>query len=170
MLDNALSELIVNSLKVLANVVQNPQPTTQGHATAPTIYFQHLFDNRVGRPKVRLEWNESTHQFDEIEDAYVESNYQISAVAPTTSAVSASTSFDLASNAVAVLQSQKFIRQLAGIGMGIQRVSQVRNPYFVDDNKRNVPMPSFDIVFSHNRILVNGVPEIKSVDVDLKRV
>lgn len=173
MFDNQLSALIVTALGSLGNVVQNPQPTTQGHATAQTIYFQHLFDYRVGRPKVEMIWNDAEGLFDETETIFVESTYQISAVAPTVidgATENTKTSFDTINMACSMLQSSKFVRELAEKGAGIQRVGRIANPYFEDDNKRNTPMPSFDIVFSHQRKLVNGVPEIKSVEVDLKRV
>jgi E217 gateway protein gp29 len=70
------------------------------------------------------------------------------------------TASDIANLACYVLQSQTAIQTLEAQGVGILRIPEISNPYFVDDRERYEAAPAFDFQLTHKQIIVTGAPII----------
>jgi hypothetical protein len=159
MLDNPLISLLIATLKsgltargVSMSVKQSNQPRQQGPEIGPAAYITKLSDHRhgfVGRSDV---WNATDQVIDHTETQVMESTFQITILAPTNPAdTSALTASDLAETCASVLQHESAITAFSAQNVGVLRVIDVRNPYFVDDQDQFRASPSFDIVLTHEQ-------------------
>lgn len=80
------------------------------------------------------------------------------------------TASDLANLAAHIMQSTDTVAQLEAKGIGVLKVKQVRNPYFVDDRQRYEASPSFDFTISNQQTTITGVPIVSETDFQLLRV
>lgn len=77
------------------------------------------------------------------------------------------TAADLLNYAAYALQNQDFIAAIEEEGVGILRITDVRNPYFMDDRDRFEASPSFDFVLTHKQIIVSQTPIIEKIVVQI---
>lgn len=142
-------------------VAQAWQPQAAGAASGPAIYMSKVLDHRHGSPKrdtipdpdnvarvIRreLQQYETTLQFTGIwEDG-------------------ALTAADILNNAAAVLQSDLGLDALRAAGIGVERVTTVRNPDFVNDYGNFEAAPSFDIVVTHLQTTLTKAPAVTAYD------
>lgn len=74
-------------------------------------------------------------------------------------------------NAIAyILQSDSTVQTLEAQGIGILRVTDIRNPPFVDDRDRFEFGPSFDFTLTHKQVISSTVPILQSEEVDIYSV
>lgn len=138
-------------------VVQKNPPVQEGTAYAPTIYFEKLFDNAYGWPEVNYSHNDpvppNTHgTFTTREDQWTETTIQVSAlVLQDVTNLSLPTASDVVNYMKLYMNSRQTIAAYQAVGVGVLRVSQIRNPYFEDDRAGFEASPSFDIVLQHKR-------------------
>ena len=157
--DNALIALIFSTVATLApnygigSVIykQNYQPTQQGTNTAPTAYLHKISDALTGSPKVNYLVNGdgtiSTTEYQQIETLF-----QWSALAIQDPAnVNQQTAADILMALSAMMQGQKFIQIIEAQNVGILKITQIRNPNFVDDKGRNEYNPTFDFTLTHKQ-------------------
>jgi hypothetical protein len=97
----------------------------------------------------------------------MEATYQLSALNRQPDTTTAS---DLLNSASMIMQGDKFIKALKGSGVGILRITEIRNPYLKDDRDQWQAMPSFDFVLSYNRTITRSGRVISAYEVDVKRV
>ncbi len=132
------------------------QPTQQGIDTNPTLYFFKVFSKRygfLGRDDV---WVAS--QMVHTETQFVESTFQISALVLQNPATpNQYTASDLVYEASSIMQSDQTLDTLNNGGIGILRVAELRNPWFVDDRDNFEASPSFDftLVYENDRVGIN---------------
>ncbi len=178
MTDNELASLIRQSLLTVMEgqsidgfpVIGAFQPTTQGRVP-DGIYFHPVSDNRYG-------WQSRTDEYDEMsgdqthtESQWHESTFQVQGFARQNPAdLSLPTAKDLTDTVAMLMQSQPFRQLLRDEGVGIQRVTQVRAPFFVNDNGNFEQNPSFDITFSHKRVINQVTPSITDIECNIARV
>lgn len=147
------------------------QPRQHGAATGPIVYFFKVSDRNHGSPKREEKYNEAGAIFDQSQRQVVESTYQFAAWVPQDpAATTALTESDVLNIVSAIMQSDGFLAAFRTAGVGIQRVTNVRNPYFVDERDRFEAEPSFDIVLTHYRNLSSTLPIVNTYEANINRV
>lgn len=180
MLDNELFAAITTVLEPRLQakfgpdyIIQSKNQIEQaGTPSTPTVFFEKLFDKRVGFVRHdTLIFEPYVNPYDPIPTNDVqlyETTIQFSGLAiqdPQTP--DEPTASDLV-NYVAMLLGADIIRlALRDMGANIERSTQVRNPYFTDDFERFEAHPSFDIVFQHQRELALDVPPISATELKI---
>lgn len=152
-------------------VIASFQPRHQGRADGPALYIYKLMDHRYG-------WQHRTQVYDAIEGditvtekQYMETSFQVTALYPQDPAVTTgSTASDLASLAAMIVGSMTFCEAMKAQGVGIQRVMDVRNPFFENDRGQFEASPSFDFTVSHKRIIVDTAHAVDAAELNQTRV
>lgn len=179
MKDNQLIALIISTIIAQEEIVgidgtpikQAFQPTLQGVNTEPTAYMYKVGDRRYGSPNRADVWDPDLEIMTHVETQQYETTFQISALAtqnPNTP--SQNTASDLLNLIAYILQSSQTIATLEAQGVGILRVRDVRNPYFMDDRQRNEASPSLDFTLTHKQIILSTVPAITKTEYQILTV
>lgn len=152
-------------------LARNFQQTQQGAATGPYVYFVKIGDHRYGHVERREIWDETAGAFKHQETQQYETTYQLSAWVPQDSKdVTSLTESDILNIVSGIMQSDALMAAFRGAGAGILRVSEVRNPYIVDDRDRFEAVPSFDLVLTHKRTTVSTIPAVVTYESKFGRV
>lgn len=153
-------------------VKQNFQPIQQGPNTAPTIYLFKIGDRRYGSPRRAYVPNAAPALMDRTETQQMETTFQATALAVMggPNDFNQLTASDLANTVAAIMQSDEGQAQLWAAGVGILRVTDVRNPPFTNDRKQFEFSPSFDFVLTHKRSLVSVAPAVVTTESGFYRV
>lgn len=167
-----LSGLAANGQSTVP-VVQMDQPTLQGRPNGPALLFQKLpGDKRYGWTK-----REDAPDPDNpalmihTETQFCETTLQIEALGPQPGAtLPSSTPSDLVNLAAAILQSDAAIAALRASGLGVLRVTQVRNPMMKNDRDQYEAVPSFDLVVTHEQVMVSTTPAAQVGELRMERV
>jgi hypothetical protein len=179
MLDNQLIALIIRTLiagEQIAGIPNTPikqafQPTRQGIDTQPTAYLYKIGDRRYGFTRRNDCWNPNANQMVHTETQQYETTFQLSALAtqnPRTP--NQYTASDILNLCGSILQSAPAIQAFQSQGVGIERVTDVRNPYFLDDREQSEAAPSFDFVLTHKQIIRSGTPIIAATKIQIATV
>lgn len=150
-----------------AQVLQGYQPTKQGTDTAPSLHFHKIGDKRIGHPYRKSIWNELNATMTDADYQVMEATWQISTLVRQPDTFTAS---DLANVAAMIMQTSSFAETLKASGIGIFRITEVRNPYQLDDREQYQAMPSFDFVISYSRSLSLAGAKVDVIEFDTKRV
>lgn len=152
-------------------LARNFQQRQQGATSGPYVYFFKVGDRRYGHTARSDVWNQTAELFTHSEIQRYESTYQFSAWIPQNPAdVAGLTESDILNTVSGIMQSDAIIAAFKSQGVGILRVSDVRNPYIVDERDRFEAVPSFDIVLTHERQLVTTLPDVVTYEANLGRV
>jgi len=144
-------------------VKQSNQPTMQGVNTNPTVYFFKVGNKRYGWLGRADLWDSLSSQMIHTESQYIESTWQMQALVlqnPLTP--NQYTASDLINEVASIMQSDNTRDILNESGIGILRVTDVTNPYFVDDRDNFEASPSFNFVLVYENIrtsqnkIING--------------
>lgn len=150
---------------------QANQPTQQGINTNPTVYFFKVGDHRYGFLRRDDQWDSLTSTMVHTEIQQYETTFQVSTlVLQKPSNPYLYTASDLANEVAAIMQSDNTRAVLLAAGVGILRVTDVINPYFVDDRDQFEASPSFDFTLTHKQTRVTTQPVINLVEFDINRV
>jgi hypothetical protein len=128
---------------------QANQPTQQGANTGPTVYFFKVNNKRYGFLGRWDTWDTGLNQMTHKEAQYYETTFQISALVrqfPITP--NQYTASDLVNEVASIMQSDNTRAILNASGVGILRVTDIVNPYFVDDRDQFEASPSFDFTLT----------------------
>jgi hypothetical protein len=176
MLDNALINLFATRLEAAAlaggwlsgglpyAVVQKNPPTQEGVPTAPTIFFEKLFDDVYGWPALDYEHNVAVPPatqgtFTDTENQWCETTFQVSAlVIQDPNDLTIPTASDVVNYVNRFLHTRASIEYFKGSSVSMLRVTKVRNPYFEDDRNTYEANPSFDITLCHQNSIQDTVP------------
>lgn len=140
-------------------VMQSNQPTQQGTPTAPTVFFFKVGNKRYGFPFWGDAWNGTEEVHTELQR--FETTFQVGAIALQRPYNTFSyTASDLVNEVCAIMQQESTVITLMAAGVGILRVSQVRNPYFTDDMDNFEAAPSFDFVLTYTNTRVSTMPVV----------
>lgn len=176
MLDNPLIALIISTViagEASAGIPGTPvkqafQPTNQGVNTGPTAYLHKLGDRRYGFPYWADVYDTVHSQMVHTELQQYETSFQISTLSTQDpSNVSQYTASDVANLIAHIIQSQASVMTFQANNVGIERVTEVRNPPFTDDRQRFEYSPSFDFVMTHKQILSIDVPIVNTTEFDV---
>lgn len=180
MRDKQLNILIVaqllprmQAMAELANVklARNFQQRQQAASTEPYVYFFKLGDHKHGSPKRKDTLDIPSGEFTHAEYQVYETSYQFSAWIPQTPADTTSlTESDILNVVSGIMQSDSFLAAFQAEEVGILRVTDVRNPYIVDDRDQFEAIPSFDVVLTHKRQLVSTLPAVVTYEANVSRV
>ncbi|HZZ80033.1 MAG TPA: hypothetical protein VFE62_16085 [Gemmataceae bacterium] len=179
MLDNPLLALIIQVLiagEAAAGIPNTPiaqsfQPTQQGANSGPTIYLQKLFDQRYGSTERTDVWDEPNSQIVHTEIQQYETTFQLSAEAQQNPATPTQmTASDILNFAASILSSDPAIQTFEAQGIGIYRITQVRNPAFRDDYEQYEFNPNFDFVLTHKQIITTSTPVAQTIELQVKEV
>jgi hypothetical protein len=159
MLDNQLIDLLATQLETASAaagwnymVIQKDQPTQQGVPTAPTIFFEKLFDSPHGWPIDSYVYQSAAGNFTETETQMVNTTFQISAlVIQDPSNLALPTASDVANFMQQYLSARWSINYFMAQDVGLLRVTSIRNPAFNDDRTLYEYTPNFDITLTHSR-------------------
>ena len=179
MLDNTIIALIISTLvagETIAGIPGLPiaaafQPTQQGVNTNPTIFIYKISDHRYGSMLREDIWDQVHSVMDHIESQQYETTFQISALATQNPKTPTQyTASDICNLCAAILQSDVAIQTMQAAGVGVMRVTEVRNPYFQDDRARFEASPSFDIVVTHKQTISSTIPIINAETIEVYEV
>lgn len=156
-----------------ATVIQMDQTTLQGRPSGPAVLFQKIGDQRYGWTK-----REDVPDPDEPtlmihrETQFYESTLQFEAVGPSTEpgVTPTATPSDLVNLAAAILQGDTAMRSLRVAGLAVLRVTAVRNPFMQNDRDQYEAVPSFDLVVTHEQIMLSTTPAATVGELVMARV
>lgn len=135
------------------------QPTRQGVETLPAAYIHKIGDRRYGYVRRTDCWDAKCGAMVHTEIQQYETTFQISALATQKPNLPTQlTASDICNACASILQSQSAIEHLNCAGAGIERVTDIRNPYFMDDREQPEANPSFDFVLTYDRTTVTIMP------------
>lgn len=179
MIDNQLIQLF---LPIIANglitdgftgiqVKQFNQPTQQGANSAPAVYFSKIGDRRYGFLGRKSGWIIDDSEMLHTEFQHYETSFQIMAlVRQNPNDITLPTASDLVNEVAAIMQSDATRKILNDSNVGILRVSDIRNPYFTDDQDIFEASPSFDFTLVHAQIRASTDNIISEFDFNFARV
>lgn len=178
--DLALAALFIAQLKPVMiatpslaaiDLARSFQPRQQGAPTGGTVFLFKVGDRRYGWPKRRDLVDVNGLIFGHEEEQHCATTYQFSAWVPQNPADTARlTESDVLNLVSGIMQSDTIIEGFRAAGVGIQRITDVRNPYITDERDRFEAVPSFDVVVTHNRVTSTTVPAVVAYDVNMSRV
>lgn len=152
-------------------LARNFQPRQQGANNSPYVYFFKIGDHRYGHPEKKDVWNATAGTFDHTEIQQYESTYQFSAWVPQDPKdVTGLTESDILNTVSGIIQSDLILAAFRAQEVGILRVTDVRNPYIVDDRDRFEAVPSFDVILTHKRTSVSTIPAVVTYEANMGRV
>lgn len=182
MLDNALFTLLISIIEAaepgvgIPNIKGKPgvpvqqsfQPTQEGVPTGPAAFLHIIGYQRVGSPYRADIWNPDLGVEVHTEIQQMATTFQLSGLSTQDPNLpNQYTAGDIVTLLSAVMQSDstlKVLRDGSAGEVGIQRVLEIRNPYFKDDRDRNEANPSFDFIITHKLIVTSEVPVLESTE------
>lgn len=162
-----ITTALLNGVSVLGavDVVQKDSPTQQGTNSAPTAYFERVFDIGRGMPIVKNEYSPDTGLMTETTVRLTETTIQISALSwqdPTNPVVV--TAADIVQYINTYFQAPSVRAVFLKNGLNMLKVTDVRNPWFENDRNQFEAMPNFDFVLTHQRSISLVIDSIKSAN------
>lgn len=152
-------------------LARNFQSRQHGANSGPYVYFVKIGDRRYGSPAKKDHYAPLTGDFIHTETQQYESTYQFSAWIPQDPAnVTQLTESDILNAVSGIMQSDVALAAFQAQEVGILRVTEVRNPYIVDDHDQFEAVPTFDIVLTHKRQRVTTIPAVTTYEANIVRV
>lgn len=104
------------------------------------------------------------------ENQQYETTFQVSALVAQNPANVGLTASDYVNKVAAILSSSAAIVSFEAEAVGILRIGNVQNPWFLDDRERNEASPSFTFVLTHKQSIISYSPVVEEVDYQILRV
>ena len=167
MLDNQLITLIISTIiqgEAIAGISGTPiaqafQPTQQGVSSAPIAFITKIADHPYGGPTWTDVYSSGSGSINHTESQQYETTFQISCLATQNPALpNQMTASDILNLMRSILQSQITVDAFQAQGVGIERITQVRNPPFQDDRQQYEYAPNFDFVMIHYQTITSSIP------------
>lgn len=141
-------------------VTQSFQPTRQGAPLIPAVVFTKIATRRFGfqgQQYVLVTGNPDTFQKTEVQ--YLRPTYQLSGLMNQNPVDSNSfTAYDVLDACAMILQSAEGRAAFKLVGIGIDRVTDIREPHSLDDSDRFTADVSFDFTLSYRNELASIIP------------
>lgn len=153
-------------------VRQKYQPTRQGTPLDDYVTVYRVSGYRHGHPARFDRWNEEKQVMEHVESQHMVATLQVTGYAITDpDDITKRTAYDLAQQACDALQSDGGRQALWDqYSVGLQRVTDIRTPFFQDDQGLNEMAPSFDLVVTYNHTRVTTTPTLTSIDFQVRDV
>lgn len=153
-LNNQLSDNNLSDVKVK----QSYQPTQQSVSEERRIFIHKITNPQVGSGLV---YNDDKRTQQHLKRA----SFQFDALAQQDpSDINSLTAGDIVTIAADLLQSYDALRNLRANGVNIERVTDVRPSYFINDKDRNESSPSFDLTVTYIHEYEKEIPSITGVN------
>lgn len=169
--DNQIIALIITVLRsglnslMLAQVgiKQLYQPRQSAIESGPTLYLHKVLATRYGYPSRKNVFNRITGQFDHTETIWRTPTFQVSGYAlQDPNNIASLTASDITERAADVMQTSATRLALLASNVGIIRITDIRENYFVDERDRYEQSPSFDFVLSYQVSINTTVPPVNN--------
>lgn len=148
-------------------IKQQWQPRQSGIETQDTLYLSKILATRYGFPSRKDVYDESTGQFTHTETIWRTPTFQFSGYAlQNPDNVNETTASDITEMAADVMQTSATRLLLLDQNVGIIRITDVRENYFVNERGRYQQNPSFDFVLSYRFTLTNMVSPVDQYCID----
>jgi len=182
MYDNPIYALILSVLNAqladvglagttLVKAYQSPrQGVVESTANAPTTsgYLIKLCDKRDGSPREDYCWNGTSSEMIRTQTSVIHSTFQLTTLAVQTPGnLTQLTASDVANLLADVLQNEYTQHLFIQQGVGILNITDIRNPYFLDDRDQYEASANFDFTLVHTQVLTKSVPYTDTVTVTL---
>lgn len=167
-----LREVIIGGLTDVAGakVLQAYQPIANGAEKAPTIYLSRISDKRYAFNKRKSVDDFSGNQIT-TNTQIIETTIQVNAwIKRSLKDVNQFTANDLVHKVAAIFSTDETMTFLKSKNLSILRITEIRNPYFKDDNNQNEASPSFDVTVIHSEVHENSVEKFEVIESNIKRV
>lgn len=146
-------------------VLQKNQPTQEGIPENGSVWLEKIADHHYGSMAISSSYRSQTDDFLDTNTQVVETTFQISAFSiQDVTDLTKPTASDILNHIRLHLQSIQTISIMRGLGLSMMRVTDLRNPFFVDDNERFEANPTFDIVIQHTRSVDFITPVVQKVE------
>ena len=117
------------------------------------------------------QWIEEDEIMRHTESQWYETVFQVDALAiQDPSNVTQLTASDIVNYVSSILQSDVALGTFKGQGVGILRITDIRNTPFVDDRDRFEYMPSFDFTLTHEQVIISESPVVLIEEFNIARV
>lgn len=179
MTDNELFRLLIplicDGLRPLGidniAVKKQYQPTQQGTPSSNALFLHKIGDYRYGFPERRDVWDREVGDFVHTESQWMQTSFQAGALIPQDPKhTDLPTASDVLNLTACVLQSDAARQTLQSHAVGIYRVQEIRQIYFVDDRDRFEASPSFDFTLTHRRTITSRAPAVQTFEHAIYRV
>ena len=152
-------------------VSQKYQPTLAGTPEPPALFIHKILTERYGHPGRRSTYDNANDNFDYQESIWRVPTFQISGLAQQDPAMLTQlTASDIVEVAADILQTEATRQTLLTSEIGIQRITQVRQTYFVNDKQRFEQSPSFDFTLSYRREFNSEVSRVLRATDNITRI
>lgn len=157
------------------DVRQAYQPRIEGAPEGAAILLSNVSTRRYGFVRRQDDWRDDLippvmrHTETQAMQVRLQCN-ALSPPDPPPADLPAYTAADLVNYAAAILQGDAGRLQLQAQGVGIERITDIRQPYFKDDRDQFEASPSFDFVLDFNWSLVTDTPIVDATELRIVRV
>ena len=152
-------------------VKQSYQPRKTGVLTGPVVYLHKISAPRYGFPSRKDTYNTMTGVFNHTESVWRTPTWQVDGLSTQNPAtVNQLTASDIVEAAADVLQQSSTRITLLRNNIGIERITDVRESYFIDERERHEQSPSFDFTLSYRRVIPTTVQPVNSHTLKVRRV
>jgi hypothetical protein len=159
------------------NIVQKYQGTSQAPPTEACVFMFKVSDHRSGSARI-------DYAFDTLPEnalpgnrmatntvQVIESRWQFSAQWPTTGDDPApSTASDLLRYVAMLLSVDGILQSVRKLGINPMRITDVTNPYHVNDYDQFAAHPTFDVILQHYDNYEIPVPRVVAVETEVHAV
>lgn len=144
-------------------VARSYQPDNEGRETGPIVYMFALSSNRYGWQSRNERVNPEALEIVRDEFQWMRSSFQFTVFSP----LEDPSSGDLAAVCAMLFNSRSVIDSLMSQGIGVERITEVRQPYIKNDRNQFEMTPSFDVIFTHQRKIAQASNKIEGVAVEI---
>jgi hypothetical protein len=147
------------------------QPRQQGTPSTPTVFFVKVTERNWGSPKRGQVWDDGRGKFVTSLLQACAATYQFMALVPQDpSNEDQPTESDVLQQFRAIMQTDEVLDAFRAQGISIERIADVRNPYFTDDRDQFEANPSFDVALTYSRNYAGTIPAVSTFDSNVSRV
>jgi hypothetical protein len=143
---------------------QADQPSKQGRPTGPAVLLSNQPQRRYGFVRRDDRWDSLASIMVHTETQIMETTFQAGALfeqdPKAADAATSPTAGDLLNYVARILQSDAGRAALIAGGADIERITDIRTPYFKNDRENFEASPSFDFTLIHTFVDVSSVPVV----------
>ena len=152
-------------------IKQSYQPRQVGVEVGPALYLHKIMAPRYGFPGRHDVFNTMTNTFDHVENTWRTPTWQVDGLSTQNpSDIAQLTASDIVEAAADVLQQSSTRNALLMENIGIERITTIRESYFIDDRERHEQRPSFDFTLTYRREFSSTVPPVLSQLGNVRRI
>jgi len=141
------------------------QPRQQGQAENPMAFYNIIGTKNYGWQSRKDEFNDGDDDFDHTERQWKERTVQIGVeITENPADDTLSTATDVVNCINMGFGSEKIFLSLKSQGVGIIRITDVREPYIQDEHDRYTMQPNFDCVFSYLLTKQSKVEKLEAIE------